>query len=314
MNRRPQTSARFLLGFMLLFVLMPVARSQEPRSTDGAKRPHVLVTNDDGIDAKGIRALIDELSTVADVVVAAPKSGQSGAGQALMLSGAVTVEKRGSSKIEEWAIDATPATCVLLALEHLNGGRKFDIVVSGINSAENVGSDVFASGTVGAARMAADLGYPAIALSVRRDGSHLKEVAAAARRLVFEAVEKKLPGGHVLNVNFPKGASDSWKTPLLTFGAARGFDVVFREGSAASADAKDSKAAAPPKTDDAAPAVRTFRASIRLHRGTPPTGSDTWALAKGHVSVTLLRSMGASASSNAQFGGIGSLARWGFFR
>ena len=251
---------------------------------------------------------------MAEVVVAAPKAEQSGIGQAVQLRGSVIVEKRRGAQVEEWAIDATPATCVLIALEHLEGPREFDLVVSGINSAENIGTDTFASGTVGAARMAADLGYPSIALSVRRDASHLSEVASLARKLVAEAIERKLPGGHILNVNFPSGASKSWKTPLLTFAAARGFDIGFQEGSTADRAAKGSESAEPSETGDVRRDARRFRASIRLHRGELPVGSDAWALAGRHVSVSLLRSLAAVGASDRRFEGTGSLVRWGFFQ
>ncbi len=234
------------------------------------RRPRVLLTNDDGIDAPGLRALAAELAITADVVVVAPKEDQSGTSQAIALDGVIRLESRSENS---WAVDSTPATCVLLAVDQIAGDRGFDLVVSGINSAENVGTDIHASGTVGAARMAADLGIPAVAFSLRRDLSHIKRCSSIAASFVTEILDKRPPSGSFVNVNFPKGDPKEWRTPLVTFPAARAFHIRFR-----------------PVKEPTEKGVGEFRPRIRLFEGTKPEGSDTWAIGEGHPSITPLRS------------------------
>ncbi len=172
-------------------------------------RPLILVSNDDGVDALGIRALHGALRTFADVVVVAPKYEQSAQSHAISLHRPLRHDV-----LEEGvhAIDGTPVDCVYVALYRTDLlPRRPDLCVSGINHGPNLGSDVVYSGTVAAAREAALRGIPAIAFSQvgRRIAGALDSSAAVARRLCQRFLEAELPGGQVplLNVNFPEGES-----------------------------------------------------------------------------------------------------------
>jgi len=129
----------------------------------------ILISNDDGYEAPGIRALISALGSLGRVVVAAPAQEQSGKGHSLTLREPVLVDELRQPNGEVWyAIDGPPATCVRLAIESLLVERP-QLVVSGINRGDNLGATVYHSGTVGAAQEAAIVGIPAIAVSIRGD-------------------------------------------------------------------------------------------------------------------------------------------------
>lgn len=171
-------------------------------------RPRVLVVNDDGYAAPGLRALVDSLLPHARVTVAAPLEQQSGTGHGITYRDAITLQDiPDASGIEWYAIGARPATVVRLALEALMDTMP-DLVISGINAGENLGHSAWLSGTVAAAREAAILGIPAIAVSLQ--GNELDDYAAAARyvrRLVPQLrAAGLLEPGFLLNVNVPAGA------------------------------------------------------------------------------------------------------------
>src|SRR5213082_1387649 len=110
--------------------------------------PNILLTNDDGYQAEGLRAVADELADFATVHIVAPSREQSGTAQSLTLRQPIVSNRIGE---REWAIDGTPADCVIVALHKLLP-EKPDIVISGINHGANLGENVYYSGTVGAAR------------------------------------------------------------------------------------------------------------------------------------------------------------------
>jgi len=118
--------------------------------------PLILISNDDGIDAPGILALAEGLSSVGEVNVVAPDREMSAASHAISLHRPLRVTQRRPGW---WAVDGTPADCVYLATMHLLG-RKPDLLVSGINRGYNIGSDFFYSGTVAAAVEGAIRGIP----------------------------------------------------------------------------------------------------------------------------------------------------------
>jgi len=163
----------------------------------------VLVTNDDGINAPGLKVLeIVARSLSSDVWVVAPEVEQSGAGHSLTLRRPLQVRR---IKPRRFAVDGTPTDCVLLAVNHLIPKRRPDLVLSGVNRGANLGEDVTYSGTIAAAMEATLLEIPAIALSQLREGANIrwqtaeKHAAAVIRKLV--AVE--WPRGVLMNVNFP---------------------------------------------------------------------------------------------------------------
>jgi 5'-nucleotidase len=164
--------------------------------------PLLLVTNDDGVHAPGIKALGKALQPLGEVCVVAPDREVSACSQALTLKHPLRAER-----IEEnvHAVDGTPADCVNLAVVKLLP-RRPDLVLSGINRGANLGEDIFYSGTVGGAREGTFFGLAAIAFSLaakaETDFSH---AAAFAARLVSLVLEKGLPERTLLNVNVPPG-------------------------------------------------------------------------------------------------------------
>ncbi len=164
--------------------------------------PLILVTNDDGIHAPGIRALVEALERLGDVHVVAPDREQSACSHALTLKHPLRVEKLQDG----WhAVDGTPADCVNLACAKLLP-RRPDLVCSGINRGGNLGDDVFYSGTVGGAREGVFFGVPAIAFSVAsKSGTDFSHAATFASTLAREVLERGLPPATLLNVNVPAG-------------------------------------------------------------------------------------------------------------
>src|SRR5207244_2395351 len=124
--------------------------------------PHILLTNDDGYQAEGLRALATTLEGFAVVSIVAPSLERSGAAQSLTLRQPIVSNRIGE---REWAIDGTPADCVIVALHKLLP-EKPDIVISGINHGANLGENVYYSGTVGAAREGALHHIPSVAMSL----------------------------------------------------------------------------------------------------------------------------------------------------
>lgn len=167
----------------------------------------LLLSNDDGYDAVGLRTLAAALRPLGQITVAAPAQEQSGKGHSITINEPVFVTGHTQPSGPEWyAIAAPPATCVRLALESLVAARP-DVVVSGINRGANLGSSVYLSGTVGAAREAVIAGVPAIAVSIQ--GNERQDYAAAAE-FVRDLVQQLhasglLKPGLFLNVNVPSG-------------------------------------------------------------------------------------------------------------
>ena len=166
--------------------------------------PLILVTNDDGVHAPGIRALALALRELGQVHVVAPDREVSACAQSLTLTKPLRAET-----IEPYlhSVDGTPADCVNLALVKLLP-RRPDLVVSGINRGANMGEDVFYSGTVGGAREGTFFGVPSIAMSLAvREAKDLDfaPAAAFAARLAGLVLTKGLPERTLLNVNVPPG-------------------------------------------------------------------------------------------------------------
>jgi 5'/3'-nucleotidase len=164
--------------------------------------PILLVTNDDGVYAPGLKALAAALAPLGTVYVVAPDREVSACAQSLTLKSPLRAEP-----IEErvHAVDGTPADCVNLALVKLLP-RRPDLVVSGINRGANLGEDVFYSGTVGGAREGTFFGVPSIAVSLAaRAETDYAPAASFAARLAELVLDKGLPERTLLNVNVPPG-------------------------------------------------------------------------------------------------------------
>ena len=162
----------------------------------------VLVSNDDGVDAPGIRVLAERLGAVGQVTVVAPDRDRSGASNSLTLDAPLRVLPMGNGY---YRVAGTPTDCVHLALAGLLAEEP-DIVVSGINNSANLGDDVIYSGTVSAAMEGRFLGLPAIAVSlVSQDhkGVHYDAAANAVLLLMQRLLVDPLPADTILNVNVP---------------------------------------------------------------------------------------------------------------
>jgi len=165
-------------------------------------KPLILVSNDDGIEAPGLRELAGALDDLGEVMVVAPDRERSAQSHALSLDRPLRVVDH---KPGWWAVDGTPADCVYLALLNLLP-RKPSLVASGINRGYNLGSDLFYSGTVAAAVEAAVRGAPAFAISMERGAPEGYTVAGEfARALGHAVLAEGLPPKTLLNVNVPPG-------------------------------------------------------------------------------------------------------------
>jgi 5'-nucleotidase len=167
--------------------------------------PHILLTNDDGYQADGLRTLAAAFEGFATVSIVAPSREQSGAAQSLTLRQPIVCHPEGE---RVWAIDGTPADCVIVALHKLLP-EKPDMVISGINHGANLGENIYYSGTVGAAREGALHHIPSLAISLCAKGAKVKfETSARVARAAAEMILKEgLPDQVLLNVNVP----EPWK-------------------------------------------------------------------------------------------------------
>ena len=166
------------------------------------KKMSVLLTNDDGYQAAGLRALAAELKEIAHVHIVAPSWERSGAAQSLTLRQPIICHRAGEN---EWAIDGTPADCVIVVLHKLLDSQP-DLVISGINHGANLGENVYYSGTVGAAREAVIHHVPGFAISLcsKRVNGDFAPSARLARQMAELILHEGLPDQVLLNVNVPE--------------------------------------------------------------------------------------------------------------
>jgi 5'-nucleotidase len=187
-------------------------------------RARILVTNDDGIHAPGLEALIEIATQLSkDVWVVAPEFNQSGAGHSLSITRPIRAREVSEKKV---AIEGTPTDCVLFAVKHLMKDRKPDIVLSGVNRGTNMADDVTYSGTIAGAMEGCLLGLPSIAFSQAFLHDHPLKWATAtafgadvARRVLATG----LPSNVFINVNFPDVVASSVKGIKVTRQGVRAF-------------------------------------------------------------------------------------------
>src|SRR5271169_4764028 len=161
---------------------------------------HILVSNDDGYLAPGLRALADALRRLGEITVVAPEQNCSGASNSLTLTRPLTVRRADNGFL---FVNGTPTDCVHIALTGLLD-RLPDLVVSGINNGQNMGDDTIYSGTVAAAMEGYLFGLPSIAFShVDKGHAHLDAAARVAADLVARYADRRLAGPFLLNVNIP---------------------------------------------------------------------------------------------------------------
>ncbi len=258
---------RVLSTGTLVSIVLAIALALPAQHSQSVERPYsILISNDDGIQAPGIKALFERVKMLGEVTIAAPAANQSAVGHALTFGSPISVESWESEGGRWFAIAASPATCVRLALTTLLPQLP-DIVISGINKGENAGVVSFSSGTVACAREAAYRGIAALAVSLQ-EGAHMDYIGAAdfVARLIHEIREKSLPPGTFLNVNFPGLPSDQIKGVLVTRQDRR-----------------------PPDEHYVRKAIQDQKAeywSVYRPLTGGERGSDTWALTQGYISIT----------------------------
>ncbi|MDR3623664.1 MAG: 5'/3'-nucleotidase SurE [Chlamydiales bacterium] len=173
------------------------------------KRPHILLTNDDGIHSDGLFHLWKGLQEYADISVVAPLTEKSGVGAGISLNSPLLVHKmKWQGECDSWAVQGTPADCVKMALSVFLE-KAPDLVISGINKGSNAGRSIFHSGTVGGAIEAVMRDIPSIAISsidysIPNFSIAEKYVARIAKHLLAHP----LPSGTLLNVNVPSAVED----------------------------------------------------------------------------------------------------------
>lgn len=166
---------------------------------------HILLTNDDGIDAVGLKTLWEGLQGIADLTIVAPMEEQSGMGVSVTFYGPLRAEKAGGfDATPAWKVRGTPADCVKVGIGGVLDSPP-DLIVSGVNHGSNAGRGIFSSGTAGCVIQGILQGIPGIAFSYTCSQSktfpHVKEYLAP---IVQYVADNPLPKGSFLNVNFPK--------------------------------------------------------------------------------------------------------------
>ena len=242
--------------------------------TDKTKLPlRILLSNDDGINAPGLKALekiARELSD--DVWVVAPESEESGASRKLTLTVPLRVRQ-----IEErrFAVQGTPTDCVLMGVHHLIKGQAPQLVLSGVNRGSNIADDVTYSGTIAAAMEGTAIGVPSIALSQAYGFSEGTEVrwACAERHgpwLIRKLLEVGWPQDVLINVNFPDVAPDKVERVEVTHQGKRDQSLANIEQRI---DARGNP---------------YYWLGFKRVLSNPPDGSDLRAIYDGRISVTPL--------------------------
>lgn len=229
---------------------------------------YVLVTNDDGIDAPALLVLKQALDRVAETIVFAPDHNWSAAGHPKTMHKPLRADRVTlADGSQGFSSSGAPSDCVALATLGLIE-RRPDMVVSGINLGANLGYDIFYSGTVAAAVEGVITGIPALAFSVDTfEPVDLTGPAEFAARMVEYVADHGLPADMFLNVNFPGIAWDEVKDVAITRLGRR----VYRDELI-------------PRSD---PRGRSYYwIGGKPPSGVPDRGTDIWALANGHVSVT----------------------------
>jgi 5'-nucleotidase len=285
----------------LLLGLCPSLGAAENTESEESKRPLILLTNDDGINSAGIKALMKALPRVADVVVVAPATNNSGVAQSLTYRGTLKVYKRDVPEelkdsphkpLALYAVEGTPATCVLLGLSNFAQGRPFDMVISGINPGTNIGADGNLSGTVGAARMGVDMGVAGLAVSSGGRSANAADVAASLARFIEQVFSVGVEKGILFNVNYPRGGPDDWKGAAVTGIGAGKYLIHYRqlsdeEKKAVEENEKSEEAEDTPAQEGAL----LFRARFGSSPGDPVEGTASHGISNGKICVTPIPSL-----------------------
>lgn len=233
------------------------------------ERPLILIANDDGIIAPGIRALVEAMQNLGDVVVVAPDSPQSGMGHAITIHDPLRIEEVEvfGNHIKSWQCSGTPADCVKIAIDKILH-RKPDLCVSGINHGSNSSINVIYSGTMSAAMEAAIDGIPAVGFSLLNYAFDADFTGAKyyAEHIARQVLENGLPKGCLLNVNIPD-------LPIDKIGGIK----VCRQADAKWAEEFDERRDPSGK--------KYYWLTGKFENFDQGTDTDVWALDNGYVSI-----------------------------
>jgi len=191
----------------------------------------ILLCNDDGINARGIHALMRELSSIAEIYVVAPDRERSGTGHSITVFDPIRVTKVNLPGIKAgWIVRGTPVDCVKLAINKLIS-EEIDLVVSGINHGPNLGTDILYSGTVSAAAEGVIMGVPSLAVSLNSFNEDMDFDFAArfTRKVVKTVIKQGLDKQTLLNINIPALLPDEIKGIRITKLGVRNYDNLFEE-------------------------------------------------------------------------------------
>ncbi len=231
---------------------------------------NILLTNDDGIHAKGIRTLAKALSEIANVYVVAPETQRSACGHGISIHSTILVrEEEFEHAIKAWSISGTPADCVKLGIRELVDS--VDLVVSGTNLGANLGNDCFYSGTVSAAAEAVFSDYPAVAVSIcSHKPENYEPSMKFAKKVITKVSDEGLPPGTMLNVNLPDLPEEGINGVRVTRMGRVKYDENFKHGKS------------------------SFGDSFYWYNGIPirlnqRPDSDIQAIRDGYISVSLIK-------------------------
>lgn len=231
---------------------------------------HILLTNDDGVDAPGIRALLSEISKIAIVTVVAPDRERSATGHSITFFDPLRVWTiREEANYSIYSSNGSPSDCVLLALDIIQG--RPDFIIAGINRGGNMGDDITYSGTVSAVMEGVIHGIPGFAISLNtfEHGDYLP-AARFARVLTNQLISKKFPHLTFLNVNVPHIPEEDIKGVIVT----RQGHSIYRERLEKRMD----------------PRGRTYYwVGGEMPLGREEEGTDFKAVAEGKISITPLQ-------------------------
>ncbi len=189
-----------------------------------ASAPLILICNDDGYQAGGIKALTDTAREMGRVVVAAPQLPQSGMSSAITVGAPLRARQvQAEDGLEVYAVSGTPADCAKLAFNELLGGRRPDLLVSGINHGYNAGNSAIYSGTMGAVFEGLFHGVPGIGFSYDdyTPEADFTSCLPWVRRVMGRVIERGLPQGVCLNVNIPRCSGGPKGLKVTTAAAGR---------------------------------------------------------------------------------------------
>jgi len=233
------------------------------------KKPLILVTNDDGMFAPGIKALVEVASKFGEVVVVAPNSPQSGQGHAITLTEPIRLNKVDVfDNIEAYECSGTPVDCVKLAKHVLLKDRNIDLCVSGINHGSNAAVNIIYSGTMSAAMEASIEGIKSIGFSLLNHefDADFSPAQHWAEKMIKSVLEGGISGGDLLNVNFPDLPLGDIKGIKICKQGGATWREEFQEGQ----DPRGSK---------------YYWLTGTFIEGSPAEDTDIWALSKGYISV-----------------------------